>query len=168
MEQSGPSRHLSQPAPPTLVVWKCVSCDTENQGPLELGCAICGAGKPGTKAPTTVQSTSTLSTSTGQDSVDRVCAEWLASQVDPSYLSAFKAGMEYQKHLQEPPQVADTSPVPILPLAGSITSRTLAAALGLFIDNILIHGPDEVKDGTWLSAEEARGVLAKLEETDNG
>lgn len=173
------ARHLTEnTVPPVASLWKCPACAGENQGPLEQGCVSCGAGKPGRRAEqplvqvvpstsSTVQYKEHSTTRTAFDAWWRVAPNYPSvlptpALVDLAFL-AFEAGMEYGRGLnplplQDPPPSPDTPLVP-----GDATSRTLAAALGMFIENILVHGPDEVQDGTWLSAEEARKVLETLE-----
>lgn len=46
---AGGGRHYKGRGLGALQAWKCVSCGTENGGPLKDGCVSCGAGKPGTQ-----------------------------------------------------------------------------------------------------------------------
>lgn len=51
---------------------------------------------------------------------------------------------------------------PDAPLTGTAETRTLIAALELFIDQVLAFSPEEVGAGEWLSADDARAVVAAL------
>lgn len=182
------TRHLTENARPAiLTTWKCVRCNAEQQGPLEQGCTSCGAGKPGRKADPPVQST--LSTSTVQSTqsaaqgFDPVLpefhfTEWVKQQPPPLQMwigahwkdcfSIFEAGMRAQLQRTQTLQKENVSPdtPAVVNTFEARTARTLAAALGIFIEQILQHGPEEAKDGTWLNAEEAKTVLTRLEETN--
>ena len=48
------------------------------------------------------------------------------------------------------------------PLEGSAESRTILAALQLFLDQVLRSAPEEVAEGEWLSAEETEALIRKL------
>jgi hypothetical protein len=135
------------------MVWKCPACHIDNAGPLEQGCSACGAGKPGVHLATAPAS------ATADDAATQAFVDWTKAQKrsfppDLTALcwSAFKAGLDF----------AVGQGVPIS-LPGSAETRTLHAALALFIDNVLLHDPEEVQSGEWLSAAEARKLLARLE-----
>lgn len=50
-------------------------------------------------------------------------------------------------------------------LKGNAESRTLIAALQLFIEQVLQGNPEEVGSGEWLSAAEAAELVKRIERT---
>lgn len=155
--RSGATRKPAQPE-----IWTCPSCGVENTSIFTLGCPACGAGKPG--QPIVQPPTPALT-------VESAFFEWihpLRGRVDAAQetllFEAFKAGWEMiqGKHATPPtlPQTNDLHPKEVL--VGTRESRTLKAALQLFIDQILSTRPEEIAAGEWLSADEARVYLSTL------
>ena len=148
---TGPDTHV-----PTI--WKCPACSAENAGRLELGCVSCGSGKPGFKI--TVPAV-TIPKEIPNFALDAF-KEFLSQTPELSNYDhgveidalwkAFQAGMEY----------AMQTGIPVT-LPGTAESRTLAAALAQFIEQILSQGPEEIASGEWLSEADARALLRKLE-----
>lgn len=68
---------------------------------------------------------------------------------------AFVAGYQFAVNA-----VKDRRPVP--ELEGTVEQRTILAALEFFIDQILVHGSEEIASGAWLDAEAARGLAARI------
>ncbi len=48
------------------------------------------------------------------------------------------------------------------PLEGTMETRTVIAALEMFIDQVLSHNPEEVKAGEWLTVEGAKAVIDQI------
>lgn len=141
-------------APPAIGIWKCPSCGAENQGPIYAGCTSCGAGKPGQPAKQAPRPS---------DPVGEAFQSWLGGlrdTIEPAtallLFDAFKAGYAMGLGEQKPEVLADT------PLSGTPESRTIIAALELFVDNVLQHSPEEVKSGEFLSAAETRKLIERL------
>lgn len=165
--------------------WTCPACGAEQLGLLHDGCTACGRGKPGRhvgetpenpgwlngKGPTGTSTSSTGSTSTplSTSAIDLPTflrdgfARWLDAQAEekPSYLSAFVAGYEFAMNLPLPPKA---KPEPPTFTADGQQARTLAAALSLFLDQVLVRAEEEIASGEWLSLEEARALLTQLQE----
>jgi len=170
------SRHYTR-AEPKPAVWKCPACGIENISIPEQGCPSCGAGQPGYKAEPR-PSTQTIERVLPSPSYKWVNDRHAASPVPPSpdlvelnqlffawlqplrgkvddttealLFQAFKAGYEVGQGARQ-----------IEPLEGTAESRTIVAALTLFIDQVLQHNPDEVRSGEFLSAREAQQVIEK-------
>lgn len=160
------SRHPNIPTP--LVSWKCPGCRAENMGRLEDGCTACGAGKPGYKVeqkPPAVAAAPAVKQA--DEALKRSFAAWLRATPCPSDVevvawAAFQAGAAYAAstfgesvHLLASRQDLGLE-------AGDVTTRTLVAALRFFIDNILVHAPEEVKLGEWHTAEGAEQLITDL------
>lgn len=144
---------VRRPAGPEI--WTCPNCAAENTSVISQGCPACGAGKPGQKA----------ARMTGPPThVDQAFDQWfrpLANSVGVAEADlmrkAFTAGWAMAT-----PDVSLVLPEVEKPLTGTPESRTLKAALQLFIDNVLETNPEEVISGEWISADAARNLLANI------
>lgn len=157
------NRHSSQGAPPKG--WNCVSCGGANAGPLELGCAICGAGKPGehvgvppSARARVVESPQTFRTDP-ESRVEQAFEAWLKQEgphetfVIEALSRAFNAGYE----------MALTTIVQAPPLPGTAESRTVIAALRSFMENVLPMASEEIASGEFLSVQAVEALIVKLE-----
>lgn len=96
-------------------------------------------------------------------SVDVAYLQWvkgLGRPMDPALnelvYDAFKTG--FQIGISHVAQQA-------VPLSGTAESRTVVAALKLFLENILPTASEEIASGEFLSVEETVRLIAKLERT---
>lgn len=177
------SRHLGGSLPGVDDPWTCPRCSAENQTPLAQGCPICGSGKPGYKAP--VESTPAFAAM--KEKLDRAVvdlqqqANWEATAANPfeQWLNtqppmdtagqeiarrAFMAGMEYGAGRGKAPAPEPEPPWPTAAeLVGTPETRTVIAALELFIEQVLQHAPEETTSGEWLTAEEARKLITRIQ-----
>jgi hypothetical protein len=151
----GGSRHPSQAPTPALVTWACPKCSAQNQGPLEAGCAACGAGKPGYRAETAAPP----SQQQGRVLPDPFALwfkhahpEGTDTATYEAMRKAFLAGMDYAMRAGTP-----------VTLPGFAEQRTLAAALAYFIEQVLLNQPEEIASGEWLDVEAAQALLKRLE-----
>lgn len=69
-------------------------------------------------------------------------------------LQAFLAGIAYVR------QQAPTAPA----LEGTITSRTVVAALEFFLSQVLPQSSEEVRNGEWLPEADLRALIAEIRE----
>ena len=162
------NRHSSQGAPPKG--WNCVSCGGANAGPLEAGCALCGAGKPGEHVGVPPPARSRLSEPleasgapfTGN--LNEAFIHWRKTAtlatggldgVEEALYVAFSAGY----------QLALTTVVHAPPLPGTAESRTIVAALRRFLEEVLPLATEEIASGEYLSVEQVEALIAKLERT---
>ena len=125
-----------------------------------------GAGQPCYKAPPKYSESSTYTQYTEYPQYPSVPADLSVSQLFFAWLQplrgrvdetteallfqAFKAGYETGQGARQ-----------IAPLEGTAESRTIVAALILFIDQVLQHQPDEVTSGEFLSATDTQKVIEK-------
>ncbi len=158
MPVTGGGRSSRGPTP-VLSEWACPSCGEKQQGRIEDGCVHCGAGKPGQRIEQAPASSS--------NPVEAAFTQWLGplrgtvdAQTEQLMFAAFQAGYQLASTLQSGP--IKPRP-PEAPLSGTPKSRTLAAALRLFIDQVLQFGPDEVESGEFLSATEAERLITQIE-----
>lgn len=190
------SRHLGGTALPGVNdPWKCPRCGTENQTPLPQGCPVCGSGKPGFKAPITDQGLPLQvpleyrpqnALQTSQDVIPAPIDEqdvlqayyaWRARQAGhqtglPALEQVWFAGVEYGRRTfltAAAPELpmSEVSPIPDSDI-GTAESRTLIAALELFIEQVLQHDPEEVTSGEWLTAQAARDLINRIQRIEKG
>jgi hypothetical protein len=174
------SRHYGggTPLPPPPEAWICPACGIEQTGTMAQGCPGCGAGKPGRRVlekEGTVRTPSTVRTSTRSllspqtvDVPEHVLAAARQSFADRLQQAAFVAGWLYGRegvpmrlpldYLAEIPAAG----TPAVALEGSAESRTILAALQLFLDQVLRSDPEEVAEGEWLSAQDCEALIRKL------
>lgn len=157
-------RHGIRHVPQAPSVWKCPACGSENSGPLEQGCQSCGSGKPGQHVgvdpparPEAEQQAPISSDALG----DR-WLEWIRpyrgkfdADAEQMMYAAFTAGYEAGLTVGTGLHV---------PLKGTAESRTIIAALRLFLEQIPEFG-DEVARGEFLSAEQIQQLIQRLERT---
>jgi hypothetical protein len=72
-------------------------------------------------------------------------------------LEAFELGAAI---LRDEIGMPETPPPPVL--EGSAESRTILAALQLFLDQVLRSDPEEVAEGEWLSAQDCEQLIRTL------
>lgn len=182
-------RHAIQHAPHTPSIWKCPACDTENSGPLGLGCNSCGSGTPGRKAndhdtPVRVRlgddavdgsaSRDDLSQRVqalqGEEARNAAFLDWfrpfrgkLGPEGEQLIYAAFVAGVQWVEGRVVNGTTAAASPADTL--RGTARERTIIAALRMFIEQVLSTRPEEVGTGEWLSAEETLQVVQDMERT---
>lgn len=159
-------RHYQGPAP---AAWVCPACGSDQLGPLEAGCTACGAGKPGIKVeePASTASTSTPTVPLSSSALDlpaflrKGFEAWSrrSGHNDQETLHAFVAGYEFAMQ-----QFGSARPKTEAQMTDAgITARTLAAALALFIEQVLMAQPEEIGTGEWVSVEQARELLQQLQ-----
>ena len=83
-------------------------------------------------------------------------------QLHELLFSAFKAGVAWHARSLT---TAARATKPTDALEGTPESRTLVAALSFFIDQVLIHHPEEVQSGEWLTATDATALIDTLRRT---
>lgn len=164
---------------PRPVLWKCPACGAEQSGRFELGCNACGSGRPGVHGEPppvrTHKAANDLDSSAAQPEpaagapggapdLDESFVAWirplrgkLDSETESILYEAFKAGWFGA--------LARVQPSAGPPLTGTAETRTLAAALRFFAENVLTPEPEEVRTGEWLSREEVERLAQKLERT---
>lgn len=169
-------RHARE-APTPIMLWKCPSCGHQNSGRLELGCVSCASGAPGSfvgidpparkgQPVQSVQySTSTPSSSPTQSlpTLDQAWLEWIRpyrgkfdADKEGLLYDAFKAG--YLCAVMQSPQAGP-------PLTGTAESRTIIAALKLFVEHILPTAQEEIVSGEFLNLEETEALIERLGRT---
>ena len=86
-----------------------------------------------------------------------------------AFQQVWLAGVEYGRQTvrlattaSEPAPMPDLPPVPPAE-EGTAESRTLVAALELFIEQVLQHSPEEVTSGEWLTAQAARDLIERIQ-----
>lgn len=144
-----PASRFSAHAPTAGIgIWRCPSCGKENTGELGHGCPLCGAGKPGQKvvepprAPTTLESSFFAWLQPLRGRVDQPTEMLL--------WEAFKAGYEMAGGERAPKDI---------PVTGTAETRTIRAALILFVDQVLQFNPEEVQTGELLSAADTQTII---------
>lgn len=169
----GPEAHVIAP-------WKCPACGVDQVGRVELGCPSCGSGKPGTHvgvqqaprkpSPTPAETNAAAATMGLEKAVEYALMAWVEQQgarwrtssmdVRGFAADAFRAGWQAAQGqtMQAPPVTADLTR---LSPEGK-TSRTIIAALEMFVDGVLRGNPEEILSGEWCSVEEAQALIAQL------
>jgi hypothetical protein len=156
------SRHYA--APPLPKSFKCPACGAENTGRLEDGCTACGSGKPGQHVgEQPLQVRQPPAETPDRDSVGQAFIRWKKEQQLPAHWAAdvleilfraFHAGYVFGVG-----QTAQTA----MALNGTAESRTVAAALRLFLDQVLPIAKDEIESGEYLSIEDTRKLIERIE-----
>lgn len=158
-------RHHHPPPAPS-VGWKCPACDANNTGPLEQGCTSCGSGKPGRVVGLDPPARPTVTrTSPPAGPHDLLADAWAAwhktvdfgqnQQMRSLAYTAFAAG--YQAALGRVMQQTD----PLV--TGTAESRTIIAALRLFLENVLPTATDEIASGEFLSIPQTEELIRTFE-----
>lgn len=158
-----------QIAPP-VVGWKCPACDASNTGPLEQGCASCGSGKPGRfvgvdpPARRSIEASSSDMAFPPADGNPMDAAYWIWLKANPRnpnlgwteewVYAAFKAGYEAALGRVVQPEVQ---------ISGTAESRTIIAALRLFLENVLPTATDEIASGEFLSIQQTEELIRRIE-----
>ena len=167
------SRHY-QAAPRGPQAWKCPACGADNAGPLEQGCSSCHSGEPGSHvgvpppAPKKMDDAATVGAKvffadTPADSAylawsrETYSAGQYTDDVRQALYEAFKAG--FQAGIGQVSQMAT-------PLAGTAESRTVVAALRMFLENVLPTATEEIQTGEFLSIEATEALIQRLERTN--
>lgn len=169
----GGARHYEGKAP-SIGIWKCPSCRVDNDGPLEQGCASCGAGAPGkhigVDAPP-ARREQLIDQIQGQlvaglDVHDAAHA-WVAAHTDSiahraDPIAAFLAGyaLAMARTMKAPPVTADVHTL----APDQKGRRTILAALKLFRDQVLAEAPEEITEGEWCSVAECDALIAEVEQ----
>lgn len=157
--------HNAAPAP--IVGWKCPACDASNTGPLEQGCVSCGSGKPGQfvgidPPASRMVVPSTVEHSVSDDPISDGFVTWWKQRghaldlkdVRSLAYEAFQAG--FQAAVARVVQ-------PELPISGTAESRTIVAALRLFLENVLPTATDEIASGEFLSVQQTEALIQRIE-----
>lgn len=138
---------------PTL--WKCPACGVENVSLIGTPCTSCGAGEVGQHLDPP-PATSTVPTVLPE--IAAAFQAWLhplrgrVDDVQETLLfEAFKAGYHFRGE-----QVAE-------PLRGTAETRTIAAALKLFVDQVLTYAKVEVESGEFLSVAATQALIQKFD-----
>lgn len=158
-------RHLDN-APTPAAGWKCPACDADQAGRLELGCTACGAGAPGkfvgVDPPAQASYEPTPPTPDLSVRIDIAFASWLKATGAPQdreskqlAYAAFRAG-----YMTATSQIVTAQTLP-----GTAETRTIIAALRLFIEHALPTLGEEIASGEYLSGEAIAAVIRKLERT---
>lgn len=169
MSPVGGSRHYQGAGLGQVGIWGCPSCGDDNTGPIEQGCVHCGAGRPAAK----VEPPPTPPPPAAGKAVENEYTQWLTRHPDATTEQAFIAGYiegiraAQRAHLDQARQREAQEPMTPTPdslttTADAKTYRTVAAALAMFRDQILITRPEEVETGEWLSAEETTNVIEQI------
>jgi len=170
----GGSRHYQGGGLGPIAGWACPSCGAENQGPLEQGCGICGAGRPGRHVGTPPPPAPPAPPEPEPEPEPEPPAApprvnlahlWIDRHPDATVEEAFTAGyIEGVREAQR--QIARANlPPPVEPTftPDGAVNRTVIAALELFREQVLIGDPDEVATGEWLSAHQVSGLIRQLQ-----
>ena len=167
MGMVGGSRHYEGGGLGPIPVWKCPSCGADNQGPLEQGCALCGAGKPGRHvgreaAPPPPPPLPEIEPAEPPASPNLAVA-WLDRHPGATLEEAFMGG--YIQGIQEArrAQLAMQPPQPLVFDPDGAPARTIIAALVLFREQVLLGDPEEVTSGEWLNAHQVEGLIRSLQ-----
>jgi hypothetical protein len=165
MGSVGGSRHYGGGGLGQTGVWACPACGAENQGPIDQGCALCGAGKPGRRVkPSTPPPPPPAHDDDPRVEQGDVADYWARTHPEASIAQAYRAGyLDGVREALAKTRAAEASP-PLL--AEDRARRTIIAALALFRDQVLASSPEEVTSGEWLSADEADAVIAELTELE--
>ena len=159
-------RHY-QAGPKGPQAWRCVACGSQQSGPLEQGCSECGAGAPGTHVgvPQRVEpKPEPVTPARPTDTVDQAFVLWrkerhveVSGDAAGLIYEAFAAG--FQAGIGQVSQMAT-------PLAGTAESRTVVAALRMFLENVLPTATEEIQAGEFLSIEATEALIQRLERTN--
>lgn len=165
--------------------WQCPSCGADNSGPLEAGCQLCGSGQPGAHVGQAPPAAAERSAVSGPDSSVLAYEEWARLNRPPRLEGvsqttielflriAFMAGFDVGRGriMDTHTTAAESTSVPALalpfPVEGKV-ARTLAAALQIFVDGVLVDAAEEIDHGEWCSIQEAKDLIAQLEAHTNG
>lgn len=159
--------------------FRCPQCGVQNEGLLADGCTACGSGsakasfvgvppvRPARESvPEREAFTPPPITPTYESPLMAAFAQWMSaaegaitSEVFVLVLSAFKAGVTFGMGQTDSIQGGAVA------MTGTAESRTVIAALRMFIEQILSQHPEECQSGEWMSAEQAEAVIARLERT---
>lgn len=146
------SRHLPGTLPGQDDPWRCPACGADQGGPLAQGCQACGSGKPGRKAPV-------VRAMTPRDFALQWCEEQTVSgdplrgRPDRSLLvEAFLAGWRMGEQQAAQAQVMGLPPL-------SAETRTIVAALEMFLDRVLVEADPE--EG-YLTPAETQELISRL------
>lgn len=181
--QGGGIGHIAQ--------WKCPACGVENNRRLELGCQSCGSGRPGTHVGQAPPATAEPAASIQTDPSVLAYEEWWVSAkpvfdrlpegldvatlhplLKQAFLAGYGKGLGYVRTMDFHSETLVTQTLPEaalpFPVEGKV-ARTLAAALELFIEQVLAD-TELTDDGSdeWCSAAEARALITQLEAHTNG
>lgn len=164
-------RHLESPRP-SLGPWNCPACGVEQVGALELGCVACGAGKPGYRAPAVTPPPPTAIPAPIPPPTDPLTAfeTWLLTrrpaeqQLRNLLEAAFRAGYQAGQ-AAGPPAVALAQDT--FAASGKI-ARTLAAALILFLDQMIPAMGEEIAAGQYCSAQEIQTLIQSYQSSSEG
>ena len=176
----GGSRHYEGGGLGHIGVWHCPTCGEDNLGPLEDGCAVCGAGRPGRHvgvgagapppAPPVEQPEPEERPRVSERAPDDPtyhqadwATTWAAEHPDVSVADAFRQGflegvrqarLEFQQQAKARPMAGA--------VADDMIQRTIVAALVLFRDRVLVHEPEETTTGEWLTAHQVTALIAQM------
>ena len=141
------SRHLPGTLPGQDDPWRCPAGGADQGGPLAQGCQACGAGKPGRKAPV-------VRAMTPRDHALRWCEEQGALDPDVTevVVAAFLAGWRMAQQQTAQAQVMGLPPL-------SVETRTIVAALEMFLDRVLVEADPE--EG-YLTPAETQELISRL------
>lgn len=159
--------------------FRCPQCGVQNEGLLADGCTACGSGSakasfvgvppvrpPRDSVPEMESFTPPPDPSTFQSPLMAAFAQWVTpyrasvtSEMFTLLLYAFKAGVAFGMGQTDSIQGGAVA------MTGTAESRTVIAALRMFIEQILSQHPEECQSGEWISAEQAEAVIARLERT---
>lgn len=181
----GGSRHYGGPGLGAIGVWDCVSCGAENTGPLEQGCVLCGAGKPGVHgappppppaasapvresappvagAPPAASAAQPSIEERLQDYAKRWAQEHPEALLEDAFVAGYVAGVtNVSRHRGVTPPTAPQAQ-PILFRPEGLVNRTIIAALELFRDQVLVTAREEIAAGEWMTVEAVNQLLAQL------
>lgn len=185
MSPVGGPRHFDGPGIGQIAGWKCQACGADNSGRMELGCQSCGSGQPGTHIGQAPPATAEPAASIQTDPSVLAYEEWWVSAkpvfdrlpegldvatqhalLKQVFLAGYGKGLGYVgTDFHSETLVTKTLPFPV---EGKV-ARTLAAALELFIEQVLAD-TELTDDGSdeWCSATEARALITQLEAHTNG
>jgi len=145
-------------------IWGCPSCGEDNTGPISQGCVHCGAGRPGHKAappPPPPAPPEVPEAPEPQVVQGDVADYWASRHADVSIAEAYRAG--YLDGVQAARAAARQAPSEVRYIPDQKINRTIIAALTLFKEQVLVHEPDEIDNGEWLSVAEVDLLLRRLQ-----
>lgn len=168
-----------------ILSWTCPACGTLQTIPFGEPCATCGAGaRPFVAAatPTThpkpivltpvdppvVPPAAPLATEAFAQWLESYLARALPTEIDlirgvqAVLADAFEAGWRMRGAQSAVSQPTPTNPAPPTFSAEGRTARTLAAALAMFIDQVLADAEAEIAAGEWLSVDAATTLVAQF------
>ena len=167
MSPVGGSRHYAGKGLGEIGLWGCPSCGEDNTGPITQGCVHCGAGRPAVKveAPPPAPVLETPPEDTYDAHQGDVADYWAETHAGVTIAEAYRAGYLDGVRAARTAGVAAAAPPPApTPLLSDPRSwRTLATALELFRDQVLMFRPEEVEKGEWLTPTEASTLVAELQ-----